>query len=353
MIGIVSGGPAVAFEGRDAATLTATKGTLRLRREGASAALEPAGPPMLLAGTRWMLTGANGDWVNYTVQDNPARLTFEADEWTLEAPCTRRTGVWWQEAGAVVLGAATGMARTCRPGLRAGSAAFAQGLSGRMRYVLGPEEIVLAGAGGWVQGHRERELKPDGVGALNGEWLVRSADGVAPPPSERPAELAFGPGSFAVWDGCQHSEGVALVRARQLFTLGSGIVTMANCPLEPFRARIGAVVAASPRIARTREGGLALVSRSGTLRLEQRSARRFGTGISMILRPKDRFDVAAGTRETARLVLAPAERFTLALACGNLAGALAQPPRPERRLRPFHPRSAPGILRRRPRGAAA
>lgn len=38
VIGIVSGGPAVAFEGGDVATLTAAKGTLHLRREGASAA---------------------------------------------------------------------------------------------------------------------------------------------------------------------------------------------------------------------------------------------------------------------------------------------------------------------------
>lgn len=215
--------------------------------------------------------------------------------------------------------AATEVAPACRPALRAGSAAFARALSGRMRYVLGPEEIVLAGASGWVQGHREPE--PDGAAAaLNGQWLVLSANGVPPPPSEQPAELAFGPGSFAVWDGCRHSEGVALIRARQLFTLGSGIVTMANCPPDPIRARIRAVVAASPRIAHTREGSLALVSRSGTLRLDRRSTRRFGTGVAMTLRPGNGFDVAAGTRGTARLLLAPAERFSLALPCGRLTG---------------------------------
>jgi hypothetical protein len=195
-------------------------------------------------------------------------------------------------------------------------------LVGDLRYVVGPNgEFVLANAEHWTTGQRDRKLAAETPDLLSGRWRITSIDGgEVPPPRERPAELAFGSGFFGIWDGCRHSEGVAIVRDRQLFTHGSGVVTMANCPPDPVRTKINAVVTSSPRIARATGGGLALISRAGVLRLERTSSQPLGVGVQTRLRSGMAFDLPAGQGRTARLTLGPGDRFTLALSCTTLRG---------------------------------
>lgn len=328
VMGILAGGPAVQFDGDDVAVLRTAKGILRLRRVGPPDGGQAAAPPVLMAGTRWTFATADGAPLSRTAQDRQARLTLEADEWTLEAPCATRTGQWRQEEGAIVLEPGRETARACRPELAGPSAALTRTMEGRLHYAIGPnEEIVLANADRWAAGGGDRAFSRGEPDPLVGQWRVLSVAGVPPPPSERPAELGFGGGSFAVWDGCRHSEGVAITHARQLFTFGSGVVTLANCPRDEVRARLNAIVGSSPRVARTSDGGLALVSRAGSLRLARKAARSFGTGVERKLRGGIKLDLATGTAGSrrfegrpARFALESADRFTLALACGTIQG---------------------------------
>jgi hypothetical protein len=155
---------------------------------------------------------------------------------------------------------------------------------------------------------------------LVGEWRIVSADGATPPQGERPATLYFGPRAYAVWDGCRHSEGVAIATERQLFTHGSGVVTLANCPRDEVREKINAVVAASPRIARVEGNGIALISRAGTLQLRRVSAQAFGTSVEAGLRPGASFDLLIGNGGPARLRLGARDTFAVSLPCGTFEG---------------------------------
>ncbi|HEX8568726.1 MAG TPA: META domain-containing protein [Caulobacteraceae bacterium] len=317
---VLAGGPVLTWEGADVAVLRTADGTLRLRRLGPlPPEREPSSPPMLMAGTRWDLRTVDGAPIDPRAKQ-PPRLTFEADRWTLEAPCSTRSGAWRQEEGAVVVEPATvSTSRACADALAGPGEALARAVEGRLSYVVGPNgEFVLAGRDHWVVGWGDPTFGGEAT-LLHGQWRVASVDGAVPPASERPAELGFGPGAFAVWDGCRHSEGVAIALERRLFTHGSGAVTAANCPADPVRAKINAVVAASPRIATTADGGLALVSRAGTLRLRRTSARAFGTGVETRLRTGRAFDLMTGG-DPARLTLGPGDRFTLTMACGTVQG---------------------------------
>jgi heat shock protein HslJ len=321
VIGVVAGGPMVSFQGADAATLTTPTGVLRLAREREAAAATPPTaasppPPMLLAGTRWTIYRADGD--GRLPSGTPPRLTLEADRWTLETACGARTGAWRQDGEGVVIEPGARPSRACAAGAAAAEAKLAEAVARPLRYVVGPNgELVLAGGDHWISGQRDISL---GRGeTLTGQWRVVSVDGTPPPPSGRPAEVNIGPGAYAVWDGCRHSEGVAIVYARRLFTRGSGVVTDANCPADPVRARINGVVAESPRIAMTGDGGIALVSRGGALRLARQSPRAFGTGVVQRLSPGMAFDLPAGRQGTARLTL-NSGRFTVVMACGQVQG---------------------------------
>jgi heat shock protein HslJ len=324
LFSVLSGGPTVTWEGPDTAVLRTGKGVLRLRR------LEPlpdrpavpAPEPMLMAGTRWDLYVLDAAVVDGPARSGGARLGFEADRWTLETACGARSGAYRQEEGAVRLEAGAATNRPCSPDQARRSEALARALTGRLAYVVGFNgELVLAGTEHWAAGRRDVGLGREQANLLSGRWRVASVDGVPPPASERPAELAFGPGAFAVWDGCRHSEGVAIIRERQLLALGSGMVTAANCPADPVRAKINAVVAAEPRIALAADGAPVLVSRAGTLRLERKSSQAFGTGVETRLRSGQVFDLMAATGgPPPRLTMGPGNRFSLTLPCGTMQG---------------------------------
>ncbi|TFI56949.1 META domain-containing protein [Sphingomonas parva] len=319
---VLSGGPVVTWEGEDVALLTAATGTMRLRRDAAPAPpSEAEASPMRLAGTRWDLHAVDGKGIDLPGQTRPARLTFEADQWTLATPCASVSGRWRQEAGAVALEPGSRADRACGSALTAPSEALIGAVAGRLAYTVGLNgELVLAGGDHWIVGRRDVTLGWEQPNLLSGRWRIVSVDGTPPPPAERPAELAFGPGAFALWDGCRHSEGVAIAHERRLFVLGSGVVTLANCPADPVRAEIAAALGGGPRIALTGAGGVALVSDAGTLRLERVSTQPFGTGVETRLRAGSAFDLLTGEGAPARLTLAAGGRFTLALPCGTIAG---------------------------------
>jgi hypothetical protein len=128
------------------------------------------------------------------------------------------------------------------------------------------------------------------------------------------ASLIFGKSSYAVWDGCNHTEGILLVVKGQLFTRGSGMSTLANCMPDPMRGRVPAIVGSNPRIAKTDNGGIALVAPSGTLRLTRLSSPAFGTLEQIGLRAPRTIDLL---NPAGRLVLRSGNKFTIELPCGR------------------------------------
>lgn len=308
VFGIASGGPAISFERSGEAILTTVAGSLRLRRQEGGDVAPPERKPMLLAGSQWEVGMIDGRGAA-----NAGRLlTFEADRWTLSGGCAPLAGEWRQQGQRVTFALAAATPRSCGPEDQALRGLFASA----PHYVVGPNrELVIGGGEHWLTGQFARRPGLGDQPLLRGEWRIEKVDGEVPLKTERPPSLIFGASSYAVWDGCNHSEGVQLVLARQLFTRGSGISTLASCAPDPLRSRIHAIVAGNPRIAKT-EGGLALVAPAGMLRLTRQSSRGFGTSEQLGLRPPRTIVLLRGSA-TLRL---GAGRFAVELQCGRIEG---------------------------------
>jgi heat shock protein HslJ len=315
---IASGGPQITFQGSAEATLTAKAGSLRLRRDAAADPAPAARPPMLLAGTRWQVGLIDGRPASSPAGRVRQLLAFEADRWTLAGGCAPLSGSWRQQGDRVLL---TPTSPAGGSGCTADQQAARQSLlalfAASPLYVVGPNrEFVMGGGEHWLSGEFDREFGRDDKALLRGEWRIDSVDGAVPKKVPRPPSLIFGNASYALWDGCNHSEGVQITFARQLFTRGSGVTTLALCEEDPLRRRIHRIVGTSPRFARTESGGMALVSHEGSLRLTRLSARPFGTHETFGLRPPRTIDLI---QPKARLRL-HARRFTITLDCGRIEG---------------------------------
>lgn len=320
IIGIAAGGPVIAMIGRSETTLTTRDGTLRLRRQAGAEPLHPKPDTMLLAGTAWDVRAIDGRApLNERVKEGrlQTRLTFEADRWTLTGLCDPLAGTWLQADRSVRMEVTSEEPRGCGPAERPADEAFRAMIAAAPRFVTGPNrELVMGGGGHWLAGQFDRAFGRDDR-LFRGEWRIDTVDGTPPAVSERAASVVLGNVSYAIWDGCNHTEGVSLIVSRRLFTRGSGVSTAARCPVDPTRARIRAIVGANPRLAKTRTGGLALVSRRGTLRMTRLSARGFGTGEQLGLRGPRTITLL---NPAASLVLTGANRFAVALDCGRIEG---------------------------------
>jgi len=315
IIGIVSGGPVVAYTGPGEVMLTAKAGSLRLQRQSAESRADPE--PMLLAGTRWEVIAIDGTWPGESGRREPRLLAFEADRWSLRGGCGTLSGTWRQGERRVEMAVTSPQLTDCAPADRDADARLRALFTGGPHYAAGPNRELVMGAGDhWLAARFDRSLDRSGEARLIGQWRIESVDGARPAASERPASLIFGKASYAIWDGCNHSEGILLAHAGQLFTRSSGVSTLALCAPDPLRARIRGIVAANPRIAGTGTRGLALVASQGTLRLSRMSARPFGTGEELGLRPPR---TIALLEPEARLTLRP-RRFTIELPCGRIEG---------------------------------
>ncbi|HEX9955102.1 MAG TPA: META domain-containing protein [Allosphingosinicella sp.] len=313
---IASGGPKVVFRGEEA-SLTSTAGSLRLRRDAAPArdSVEPR--PMLLAGTVWEIGRIDGRPVGELSRRTPARLRFDADRWSLDAGCGALGGTWRQDGRAVTMTVATKQPAKCSPTLKAEDNAIRAMAAAGPHHVVGHNrELVMGGGAHWLSGRFDNAASGLPANALFGEWRVTSVDGVAPKSTPRLPSVAFGKAGYAVWDGCNHTEGVSLVVSGQLFTRGSGMSTLANCEPNPLRHRVPHIAGSNPRIAKTTDG-LALVSPNGTLRLTRLSQRPFGIGEELGLRGP-RSILLLGPN--GRLTLKPGGKFAIDLACGRIEG---------------------------------
>jgi hypothetical protein len=275
---------------------------------------------MLLAGTRWTLHTRDGAAVGQG-EKRSIRATFEANQYTIDTACGVYTGGWRQSDASLVLMHPEPFGdQRCSPPQQEVAQSLAGSLAGELHYVVGSNgEIVLAGPRNWWTGQRDWLLGASDSILTGARWRVFAIDGRPSEPAERPAELAFAPGFYSIWDSCRRSEGVMIIQQRQLFTHGSNVVTHARCPADPVRSKINSIVASSPRVALAGNGDVVLVSRAGALSLRRVDAIA-GTAWRTGVQAGMTFDLLSGSAPARRLVLGPRNRFTFTLGCTTLTG---------------------------------
>jgi heat shock protein HslJ len=319
ILSIASSGPKVALQGPAEATLSSATGSLRLRRETVPEPDATPAAPMLLAGTEWEVGSIDGRPVGELNRRDRARLSFDADRWTINAGCSLLKGPWRQSGSAVVMEIVSKPPSACSPTSKAEDASIRAMVAAGPRFVVGPNrELVMGGGDHWLTGRFAHEREGKAATMLIGEWRVTAIGGAAVKAMRQPPSVIFGKSSYAVWDGCNHTEGVSLVVGGQLFTRGSGMSTIANCTKDQKEARVPAIVGSNPRIAKTESGGLVLAAPSGTLRLTRKSTRNFGTREEVGLRRPRNMTLL---RPSARLALQSGGRFAVELACGRVEGS--------------------------------
>lgn len=265
IVGLVTASPRLTLAPGGALILAAAGRTMELRRTTPVAAQQPrpAEPPPLLAGTEWMIGGVDGRWLE---QAERRWLRFEADRWTLQGGCGRRTGEWRQSGDRIHARLSPGAAETCTGAEAAIDDAVAAMLESHPRFTTGPNgEILIGGGGHWVAGERPRPMLADESSLLAGSWRIASIDGGAPvaPDSTR---IAFGPTGFQGSAGCNSFSAPYLAHARRLFA-PPPVATQMACGdgRSEQERRVLALLASAPRIARTEGDGIALVDAAGGL----------------------------------------------------------------------------------------
>jgi heat shock protein HslJ len=272
---------------------------------------------MLLAGTAWSLMTIDGRAPDPGRGSERRVLRFDADRWSLKGTCGLLSGSWRQQASDLRIEVQASVPKGCAPEAAATDSRLRTVMSALRSYVVGPNrELVMGGGEHWLVGQFEAATAKADKAALLGEWRVESVVGAKPLDRPRPPSLIFGASSYAIWDGCNHSEGIYLALDGQLFTRGSGLSTLAACEADPLRPRIATVLGSKPRIAKTKEGNIALVAASGTLQLDRLSARGFGSHEQLGLRAPATIELL---RPRARLILGK-NRFAITLDCGRIEG---------------------------------
>jgi heat shock protein HslJ len=314
---IAAGGPSISFRNEGEVELSSEAGSLRVRRESEEA-VTPEPTLMLLAGTDWVVRTIDGHAPDPGRASERRMLRFNAEQWTLNGACGLLSGTWRQQGPSVRFEVEAPVPRRCAAEAAATDQRLRTAISALRQYVVGPNrELVMGGGEHWLVGQFEAAGAKADKAALLGEWRVEAVDGAQPLESPRPPSLIFGNSSYAIWDGCNHSEGIYLVVDGQLFTRGSGLSTLAACQADPLRPRIATVLGNNPRIAKTKEESIALVAASGTLRLNRLTARRFGTSEQLGLRAPATIELL---KPRGRLMLLGANRFAIALDCGRIEG---------------------------------
>ncbi|GAA4013425.1 hypothetical protein GCM10022280_09620 [Sphingomonas swuensis] len=313
---LLTSAPTLRGTGTGRLTLSAGPSSMVLERIGpARKVLPDPAPKMQLAGTRWQLTGANGELIT-TAANSPAILQFEAEQWTWSASCGTWSGEWQQNGSALRLHG-RGPPPSCNG--NAFASALQEMIGGALAYVVGPnDQLVIAGKGNFIVGQFTRFTDQQEHSLLTGKWLVRAIDGRAPNVSPTPPNIIFSKASYGVWDGCNHTEGVYLTYGRQLLTRDSGLSTLANCLPERVSPQVPAIVGSSPQIARTKNG-LALISSRGRLDLKRIPARSYPDAARSGLRPGMQIGLVTSAGP-ARLDLTQPRRFKVILPCGVLQG---------------------------------
>jgi heat shock protein HslJ len=316
---LLASAPRIEWLGRDRVALVASVRRLELARTGTLPSDRFVSPPIPLIGTAWSFGALDGRPIEMPGARSGPILTVEGDRFTLETPCLVAEGGWAQTGpGAVALKPDRRSARACNPASRTQSEAWLAAMRGPLRYGNGPNgEILLAGGGHWMVGDLVRRGSSEAA-SLAGRYRVEGGPTAPQRNGARPAELILTRNAYYLWDGCNHTEGLAIPFERQLFLHGSGVSTLAACLPGRDDARFKHIVLSEPRIGRI-PGGLLLTSPAGAVRLRRTGDAPPGTGgVTTRLAPGMRFTLFGNPGGA--LAILPGNRFRLAQPCGITEG---------------------------------
>jgi len=311
--------PRIAWSGPDRLVLAAEGQRLELARAAPLAAHRLVVAPIPFIGSEWTFGALDGRAIEMPGARSGPTLNVEGDRFTLETPCLFTEGGWTQPGqGVVILSPDRRTIRSCNAASRGQSEAWVGAMRGALRYSNGPNgEILLAGGGHWMVGGLVRRGSSEAA-SLAGRYEVEGGSTVAQRNGAKPPELILTRNAYALWDGCNHTEGLSIPFERQLFTFGSGLTTLANCMPGRSDARLKRIVASEPRIGRT-SGGLLLLSQAGAVRLRRTGDAPPGTGgVATRLAPGRRFTLFEAPGTT--LAVLTGDRFRLTQPYGITEG---------------------------------
>lgn len=329
VMGLLARAPALEWNGPDRVTLAGAGGGVLLARNGASPQeTDLIDAPRSLLGTRWRFRSVDGTPLPVPNWREQPQLLLEGERYRLDTACLTAEGTWQQAAQNAARLDTPGVTatRACPEELQTGSRALLAALPGEKRYVTGPNgEIILAGGGHWFEGEGVRVGVAEAQ-LVVGRWRREDWRDATHPTSARPPELVLTERSFHLWNGCNATEGLAILFERQLITRGSGVSTLANCPPEQIDRQFAQVLGSQPRVGVLADGGLLLSSPAGELRLRKvGSVNPKDGGVRRTLGHPMRFallDHGGGTLE----ITGPA-RYRLTLSCGVVEGSWRSHPR--------------------------
>jgi hypothetical protein len=316
---LLASAPRIEWLGPDRLALAAPGQRLELARTGPPPSGRNVVAPIPLVGTAWSFHALGGRPIDMPGARSGPTLTVEGDRFTLETSCLTTEGGWAQSGpGAVTLSPDRRTARTCNPASRGQSEAWGQAMRGALRYSNGPNgEILLAGGGHWMVGDLVRRGSGEAT-SLAGRYEVEGGPTAAQRNGAKPAELILTRNAYYLWDGCNHTEGLAIAFERQLFLHGSGLSTLANCLPGRDDPRLKRIVMSEPRLGRI-PNGLLLSSAAGTVRLRRTGDAPPGAGgVTTRLLPGMRFTLLGEGGGT--LAILPGGRFRLTQPCGITEG---------------------------------
>ena len=309
-------------------------GTLVLTRSSEPLAPPDAAEPALMAGRQFLIhTTDNSGW------DHGAstRLDFDADRWRVVSDCGA-TGGGWRQTGARLELAVDRQDDACDE--VAPHLALRNMTGGQGGFAIGPnQEFVIGGSGHWLRGDDRMRPDPAHVMArLAGTWRASRLNARDIRAADAAPFVAFGPAGYFVWDGCNRTEGLAIVHRGDLFTVSSGLSTLVACRPDEVGRAVAAVVTGRPRVAWGEDGALVLITRAGSVRLRKTADAPAGAARPGALTPGLRLELSDSA---GRLHLIDERRFTVTQDCAVLIGQWRR--RPRLRISSDPPRkTAPG-----------
>jgi hypothetical protein len=344
---LLGSGPRIEWRGGDRVVLATADQRIELERSGPLPPDRYIAPIIPMTGSAWSFAVLDGKAIDMPGAKSGPVLTVEGDRFTLETPCLNAEGTWAQTGtGAVTLTPDWRAPRSCNPASRQQSEMWLAAMRGPLRYSNGPNgEIVLAGGGHWMIGDQVRRGSSEAA-SLAGRYEVEGGPTAVQRNGAKPAELILSRNAYSLWDGCNHTEGVAIAFERQLFLHGSGLSTLATCLPGRADERFKNIVLSEPRIGRI-AGGLLLSSPAGTIRLRRTGDAPAGSGgVTTALKAGMRFTLLADPGGT--LAILPGNRFRLTQPCGTTEGRWRAAPGERDGAIRFGPEGAPDACQRDP-----
>ena len=349
VMGMLASGPSLEWNGPDRVTLMTAKQSLLLERSGPARATGSTDAPRPLLGTRWRFRTVDGNYLSPRDFRQAPQMIVEGERYRIDTSCLTAEGPWRQTGeGQARLEAPVATAtRTCSAVAQTDARALLAAMPGDKRYVTGPNgEIILAGGGHWLEGDGVRVGAAE-PGLVVGRWRREGGAGPDHRDGARPPELILTERGFGLWNGCNATEGLAILFERQLIIRGSGMSTLVNCLPERVDQQFASVIGSQPRVGLLANGGLLLSSPVGELRLRKVGSvdPRMG-GVRRTLGHPMRFALLGHGGGT--LELTGPTRFRLTLACGVTEGSWRGHPRDSEGGYRFGPEREPEACRTAP-----